>query len=715
MSSSPEVSNAYLPRILIIDDQWGSVYPNGKRNSARFSFCQKMGLIDESPDSRRDPIPESPIARVVFARGQTPVCATEGSVVENSIPETLKIVRSGWENCAPQDRWAAIFVDMEFLTGKVTKESQEDYYPGKPEGCERDRIPETYFGLDLLDAIAAEFSHTDQRYAGRPKFPLVILSANAALKDRINKRYHQAGVTEFLPKDAGKDEMHSLIWHHGLVPDDAGIIQGFSFALLTELKEARLFAASRFANILIYGETGTGKEPLAEYIMRWSSKSTNAQQLAPMRCPNFTETLAESQLFGHVKGAFTGADKDRVGLIENAKGGDLFLDEIARLPRLVQSKLLNVLENKPYYRLGDEGGKEFRSDVRFIAASNMNLVELASRNEFHHDLPRRFTTVLCLPPLRERLEDLPFIVKGLLTRWDHQRTEPREVSTDLYDHLSTYDWPDNIGELENAIKKAISRAPKAPILVPRDIPLPSTKTMVVVSSSNEDSASEALLTERVEQPPLALTHLLDQMMGITFAHTNRKDLEHGWIKLRSAFARLAATMLEQCLLETASANKPNLTEAYRVFTGDDVSDSNKNKPGDLLRDIRELDEHAIQDLLRGGTLLSRVNSEMVKKDRYRNRYEKAAKMNLGEAIMSALVSIESDRDRSASDLLKQARTNSKALDDYMRIWQGAERFPTGVVAVGFAKELVRAAQGNKLLASLSKVVELLGEHDESIT
>ncbi len=695
----------HVPRILIIDDQLGSVYPNGRRNQTRFAFCELFGLVDESPDAQATHRHQAPIARVVFARGQTPVCATEGSVVENSIPETLKIVRSGWENCAPQDRWAAVFVDMEFLTGKVTKESQEDFYPGKPEGCDRDRTPETYFGLDLLDAIAEEFVHTDQRYAGRPKIPLVILSANAALKDRINKRYHEAGATEFLPKDASKEEMHNLICHHGLVPDDAGIIQGFSFALLTELKEARLFAVSRFANILIYGETGTGKEPLAEYIMRWSSKSTNAQQLAPMRCPNFTETLAESQLFGHVRGAFTGADKDKVGLIENAKGGDLFLDEIARLPRLVQSKLLNVLENKPYYRLGDEGGKEFRSDVRFIAASNMNLVELASRNEFHHDLPRRFTTVLCLPPLRERLEDLPFIVKGLVTRWDHQRTEPREVSKDLYDHLSTYDWPDNIGELENAIKKAISRAPKAPILVPRDIPMPSTKTMA--SSSNEDSASEPLLTERVEQPQLALTQLLDQMKGITFAHTNRKDLEHGWIKLRSAFARLAATMLEQCLHETASANKPMLTEAYRVFTGEEVAGSNKNKPGDLVRDIREIDEHAIQDLLRGGTLLSRVNSEMVKRDRYRNRYEKATNKNLGEAIMSALVSIE--KDPIASDLLEQARKTSKSLDDYMRIWQGAECFPTGVVAVGFAGELVQAARGGELLEFLAEVKEMLGE------
>lgn len=706
MSSNPEFSNEYLPRILIIDDQWGSVYPNGKRNSARFSFCQKMGLIDESPDSRRDPIPESPIARVVFARGQTPVCATEGSVVENSIPETLKIVRSGWENCAPQDRWAAIFVDMEFLTGKVTKGSQEDYYPGKPEGCKRDRIPETYFGLDLLDAIAAEFSHADQRYAGRPKIPLVILSANAALKDRINKRYHQAGVTEFLPKDAGKGEMHSLIWHHGLVTDDAGIIQGFSFALLTELKEARLFAASRFANILIYGETGTGKEPLADYIMRWSSKSTNAQQLAPMRCPNFTETLAESQLFGHVKGAFTGADKDRVGLIENAKGGDLFLDEIARLPRLVQSKLLNVLENKPYYRLGDEGGKEFRSDVRFIAASNMNLVELASRNEFHHDLPRRFTTVLCLPPLRERLEDLPFIVKGLLTRWDHQRTEPREVSKDLYDHLSTYDWPDNIGELENSIKKAISRAPEAPILVPRDIPLPSRNTTVAVNASNQASTLGAMQTENVEQPQTALNHLLDQMKSVTLTRTVKEDLESSWVKLRSATAKLAAKLLEQCLTQTADGKTPNLTRAYRLMTGEEVADSNKNKPGDLVRDIREIDEHAIQDFLSGGTKLSVVNSDLVKRPRYR----KTANTDLGKAIMSALVSIQNDTNALA--LINQARLASKALDDYLRIWQGAECIPTGVVAVGFAAELLRAAPGDELLAYLAKVKELLGERVE---
>jgi len=227
-------------------------------------------------------------------------------------------------------------------------------------------------------------------------------------------------------------------------------------------------AASSEANILITGETGTGKELFAQAIHRNSGRSNRS--FVVVDCAALPETLVESTLFGHVRGAFTGADKPRDGLVRQADGGTLFLDEIGELSVSIQKAFLRVLQEKRFRPVG--GGSEVTSDFRLVAATNRDLESLARSGGFREDLLFRLRTlVLELPPLRDMKEDIKELMLHYLVRFcEHYELPVKGYSPDFLDVLLAYDWPGNIRELIQALEKAIITAKDEPVLFPKHLP-----------------------------------------------------------------------------------------------------------------------------------------------------------------------------------------------------------------------------------------------------
>ena len=205
--------------------------------------------------------------------------------------------------------------------------------------------------------------------------------------------------------------------------------------------------------VLITGESGTGKDLVAESI--WKVSTRWEKPFVVINCAAIPETLLEAELFGYEKGAFTGATSSRIGKFEEADGGIIFLDEIGDMSLSLQSKVLRVLQNGTFYRVGDN--KEVKVDIRVIAATNKDLEEMVSQGKFREDLYFRINVVrIHLPSLRERKEDTPLLVECFTRRYSSQTgKEIKGVSKKFLDKLMEYDWPGNIRELENTIRKAI--------------------------------------------------------------------------------------------------------------------------------------------------------------------------------------------------------------------------------------------------------------------
>jgi len=207
------------------------------------------------------------------------------------------------------------------------------------------------------------------------------------------------------------------------------------------------------ANVLILGENGTGKELVARDLHRQSSRAEDVFISVDMGA--LSETLFESELFGHVKGAFTDAKGDRAGRFEIASGGTLFLDEIGNLPLTLQAKLLTVIENRKVTRLGSN--KPIEVDVRLICATNLAIHEMVNQNKFRQDLLYRINTVeIRIPPLRERIGDIPVLVEHFLKIYCKKYNKPlRRLNSATLKRLEKYHWPGNVRELQHAIERAI--------------------------------------------------------------------------------------------------------------------------------------------------------------------------------------------------------------------------------------------------------------------
>jgi DNA-binding NtrC family response regulator len=233
--------------------------------------------------------------------------------------------------------------------------------------------------------------------------------------------------------------------------------------------------AERRCTVLITGETGTGKEVAARAIHEASRRA--AGQFVAVNCSALPENLLESELFGHVKGAFTGAQQMRVGRFEQADNGTLFLDEIGDIPLDLQTKLLRVLQEREFERLGSS--ESIRVDVRIIAATNIDLRELVKRGEFRQDLYYRLNVVpIHMPPLRVRVNDIPSLVHHFLTKiCKDEGISEKTVSGEGMRSLMNRDWPGNVRQLENAVEMAVAMSGSRDLLEVRDFPVPETTSL----------------------------------------------------------------------------------------------------------------------------------------------------------------------------------------------------------------------------------------------
>ena len=233
---------------------------------------------------------------------------------------------------------------------------------------------------------------------------------------------------------------------------------------VTRMVEAVAYSA---ATVLVTGESGTGKELVARALHARSPR--RAQPFVALNCGALTETLLESELFGHVKGAFTGAQRDQKGLFDAADGGTIFLDEIGDIPPPTQVRLLRVLQEGEIKRVG--AADSVRVDVRVIAATHRDLPKLVKAGKFREDLFYRLNVInIPLPPLRERIEDIPLLAHHFLRRYaDRLGKKVRSVSPEAIELLSGYRWPGNVRELENAIERAVVLS-RGETIMPADLP-----------------------------------------------------------------------------------------------------------------------------------------------------------------------------------------------------------------------------------------------------
>ncbi|MEO8031974.1 MAG: sigma-54 dependent transcriptional regulator [Gemmatimonadota bacterium] len=323
------------------------------------------------------------------------------------------------------------------------------------------RMPQVS-GLDILAAVREQ----------DPLTPVILMTAQASLQTAIGAV--NAGAYYYIQKPFANDELIAILRratdYRAVRVENKNLKQeirrrerggsdhpvGKSRRFIEVLKLADQVAPTE-STVLIQGESGTGKEVLARYIHDRSSRADGP--FMSINCGALPENLLESELFGHVKGSFTGAVRDKQGLFSAAKGGSFFLDEVGEMPPSLQVKLLRVLQEREAIPVG--GTEAVSVDVRIIAATNRDLEEEIRRGAFRSDLFYRLNVIpVQLPPLRDRRDDIVLLLESFLQRLAIERNaEPKALSADALDAVMVYDWPGNVRELENALEHAVALTP----------------------------------------------------------------------------------------------------------------------------------------------------------------------------------------------------------------------------------------------------------------
>ncbi len=299
-----------------------------------------------------------------------------------------------------------------------------------------------------------------------PELPVVVITAFSDIKDAVHVM--KEGAFDYLSKPIQLDELeilvkkaqerNNLISENKLLREQLKEQFKFDFIVTKSPKmEKILSTTSRVAKsnstVLVRGETGTGKELIAR-ALHYSSNRQN-KPLITVNCAALSESLLESELFGHEKGSFTGASSQRIGRFEQADGGTLFIDEIGDISLQTQVKLLRALQFGEFERIG--GTKTIKVDVRVVTATNRNLEELIETGEFRQDLYYRINVIaINLPSLRERKEDIPILIKHFIDKYAKENGKAvTDISKEAHNQLMHYNYPGNIRELENIIESAI--------------------------------------------------------------------------------------------------------------------------------------------------------------------------------------------------------------------------------------------------------------------
>jgi putative PEP-CTERM system response regulator len=325
-------------------------------------------------------------------------------------------------------------------------------------------------GMEVLHAIRREAIETTViviTALGTPERAVEAMRAGAYdfIPKPLDPAHLEVVINKALERDSLREENRLL---HGELDSLDRPLVGETPAIQDLMRTAQQAAASN-ATILLRGESGTGKEILARAIHRWSPRRD--RPLVTVNCVALSEELLESELFGHEKGAFTGAHQRKQGKVELANGGTLFLDEIGDIRPALQAKLLRLIQEQEFERVG--GTRPIRVDVRFVAATNTDLDHAMKEGRFRQDLYYRLNVVtLVLPPLRERKEDVEPLARHFIEKYSAELKRPtKTISPAALAILTQYEWPGNVRELENAIERAVVLSLGAEI-GPKDLPIP---------------------------------------------------------------------------------------------------------------------------------------------------------------------------------------------------------------------------------------------------
>jgi two-component system response regulator PilR (NtrC family) len=351
-------------------------------------------------------------------------------------------------------------------------------------------------GLDLLRKVKEQ----------RPNLAVIMVTAYASPEDAIAAM--KAGAYDYLTKPFKLEEIKAVIQNaleqtagQAPVAAPAGIfnnIVGHSPKMVQIYNLIRQVGATK-TNVLISGESGTGKELVAQAIHQQSSRA--GKSFVTINCSAIPENLMESELFGHIKGAFTGAVANKKGLFEIAHEGTVFLDEIGDLSPFIQVKLLRVIQEREFIRVGET--QTISVDARLISATNKNLEQEVIQGKFREDLFYRLNVVhLRLPPLRERREDIPLLAQYFLEKYSKELGENvRSISSYALDTLMNYNFPGNVRELENIIERSVA-------LESSNIILPES---LVLSEHKREASPEGMPSIHLTAAGLDLEKEMDQL------------------------------------------------------------------------------------------------------------------------------------------------------------------------------------------------------------
>ena len=550
-----------LTRVLLIDDQYGRCQLGSEfRESVgadthalyeadRDNLCRNFGLLVQNGLQLDDPV-----AMATFCPAQR--WNARKDEIENHAELALGVVRQGWPNRLGE-RWALILLDLRFTEGRINSF-------GDPERG-------SLFGADvLLPLLRKQFGED---------LPIVVLSSTN--REEMNPRVRELGALDFIqrvpgagaPPDDSRRALREALFLHGLLPDPSGQIVGQSLATLKMLRQARRGARSA-RTILLEGETGVGKGLLARYIHKMSSRSGGPFEtyLAAQR----TAELQADELFGHWSGAFTDAKNDQAGVWERARGGTLFIDEVADLDEGVQQRLMQPIEERRVRRIGHPpAGAQAETDVDVcvVLATNRSLSGVQSlKQDF---LNRINAFVIHVPPLRERMEDLPSLTRELSGRlaptW-RGRLLPGALQA-----LQQHEWREgNVRELRNILERALTNNPgqdlTAQDLLPAKGISPSSAISFLASNGGTEHRSHQTLMTALDKDL--------ETMTVVELRTLRADM-HGFLP------GLLAELLQWALRVTSSEGVTNHTAAVRFLLGREAITTVEAKQ--ILRKLLSLD------------------------------------------------------------------------------------------------------------------------------
>ncbi|WLR52536.1 sigma-54 dependent transcriptional regulator [Bacillus tianshenii] len=415
------------------------------------------------------------------------------------------------------------------------------------------------FHLALVDLMLPDISGLEiltKLKRAQPQCKVIIMTGHSTIQtaveaikrganDYIAKPFDELDVLEqqiddFLISDISETEQKVY-----QIAQDAGLVVGENQEMKDLLKTAYKVSRKN-VNVLIEGETGTGKEVLSRFIHEASPK--NQEAFIGVNCGAISESLLESELFGHEKGSFTGATRERKGLFEVTNNGTLFLDEIVEASHAIQVKLLRVLETGEFMRIGSE--KHIRTNVRVLAATNENLMEAVKKKKFREDLFYRLNVVtLTIPPLRNRKEDIPVLVEMFLQK--HTENE-LTFSVDAMKRLQSYDWPGNVRELMNVLTRAVMLTdPEQKIIVAEDLPLPKDSLPSSFKVTNNERAGEV-------EPLCEIEEMLNTCIEEIISVVNKEDeiqLESVLNRVKGFEKELGKALIQETLRDTLGNRK----------------------------------------------------------------------------------------------------------------------------------------------------------------